>query len=607
MTARVSFISMNRLLSYYQKELVFLKQHGKAFASRFPKIARRLGMLEGESEDPHVERIIESFALLTSRIHQRLDDDMPEFTEALLTTIAPQFLRVMPSTCIVAIEPHRLNSGLTDKNTIAAGSSLFTRNINDGVCQFQTVYPVVLLPLSVSEACLRFDEEDLKWHLNLSFQVWSGAAVAGGAVRLFLHGPGNAVNIIYTLLCSEIHKLSVYQGDASCPLKSTAISPVGFTQEEGLLEQDPRVAPIHAQLQDYFFFPQKFYFLDIRLPESFHAAANSVFSLRVVFNRTHLGHHLEKLAKIIDASFFRLNCTPAINLFVQRAEPIVLTENTAEYQVVPDIRRQQQIDVWAINHVFIQDREDKDRAMVPVQPLFGIDHSRIEGDAGIYWQSFQRETVGEGGAERNLFIAFANRNSQPDTPKGDLVTLNLTCTNHAIPCGMKNGHPDGDFDSDLPLAGLKITALNRPTRPMPPPDKSAVRWRLISQLSLNHMLLSGSQGVQVLRETLMLYNFHDAPAITRMINMILHLDVQPVTTRLVSNDPQTLARGIALTITFTHEALNEPEYFLLCCFLDHFLGLYAPVNSFTRVTTVIENEEHTRRIWPVRAGKLSWI
>lgn len=598
---------MNKLLSYYQKELTFLKQHGKAFASRFPKIARRLGMIEGESEDPHVERIIESFALLTSRIHQRLDDDMPELTEALLTTIAPQFLRAMPATCIVSIEPNRQTSGITQKNTIAAGASLFSQHIKDAVCQFQTVYPVVLLPLSVDQARLHFNEDDLNWHLHLSFQVWSGATVAGESLRLFLHGPSNAVNILYTLLCSEINQLSVHQGEAFYPLKNSTISPAGFKSEEGLIAQDPRVAPIHALLQDYFFFPQKFYFLDIRLPDTFHAAANSIFSFEVVFNRTHLNHSLEKMAKIIDTSFFRLNCTPAINLFAQRAEPITLTENTAEYPVIPDLRRQQQMSVWAINHVFIQGNEDLERTILPVQPLFGIDHSRIEGDTGIYWQSFQRETMTAAGAENNVFIAFANRNSQAIVPKFDRVTLSLTCTNKAIPSQMKNGHPDGDFDSDLPLAGLKIRALNRPTRPILPPDKSAVRWRLISQLSLNHMLLSGSQGVQVLRETLMLYNFHDLPSVTRIINLILHLDVQPITTRLVSNDPQTLARGIGITVTFTHEALNEPEYFLLCCFLDHFLALYAPVNSFTRVTTLIENETHTRRNWPVRAGKLSWI
>lgn len=111
---------MNRLLSYYQKELAFLKNHGKAFAEQYPKIARRLGFNDGTSEDPHVERLLESFALLTSRIHQRLDDDMPELTEALLTSVAPQFLRSKPSTCIVEIEPDRNLSSITEKSIIPA-------------------------------------------------------------------------------------------------------------------------------------------------------------------------------------------------------------------------------------------------------------------------------------------------------------------------------------------------------------------------------------------------------------------------------------------------------------------------------------------------------
>lgn len=598
---------MNKLLTYYQKELAFLKQHGKAFSLRFPKISRRLGMIEGTSEDPHVERLIESFAFLTSRIHQRLDDDMPELTEALLTAIAPQFLRVMPSTCIVSISPHRQASGITDKNIIAAGASLFTRNIKEAQCQFHTVYPVTLLPISVEQARLHFNEEHLYWNLDISFQVWSGAIVAGETLRLFLHGPSNTINILYTLLCSEIYQLSVHLNDQCYPLKNEAITPVGFNHHEGLLTQDPRVAPIYVLLQDYFFFPQKFYFIDIKLPETFCATANSVFRLQAVFNQTHLNHQLEKLAKTIDASFFRLHCTPAVNLFTLEAEPIALNENTAEYPVIPDIRRQKQIDVWSINHVFIQGNDQNDRGKLPVQPLFGIDHSRIKGDAGIYWQSFQRQTINAAGAEEKKFIAFTNRSHTTAESLSGRVSINVTCTNHSLPSEMKNGHPDGDFDSNLSLAGLKIMALNRPTRPIQPPDKSAVRWRLISQLSLNHMLLSGSQGVQVLRETLMLYNVNDLPSITRIVNMILHLDVQPITTRLVANDPQTIARGISLTLTFSHDALNESEYFLLCCFLDHFLGLYAPVNSFTRVTTMIENEEHTRRVWPVRAGKLSWI
>lgn len=598
---------MNRLLAYYQRELAFLKEHSKAFASRFPKIAHRLGITDGTSEDPHVERLVESFALLTSRIHQRLDDDMPEMTEALLTSIAPQFLRSKPSTCIVEVEPDRHVSSITEKKTIPPGSSLFTRHVAETVCQFKTIYPVVLLPLSIEKARVFFNDDDLFWHLRIDFKVWSGGIVADESLRIFLHGQSNIVNIIYTLLCSEVYKLTLCWDGDTYPMCSSAISAVGFHQNDSIITQDPRVAPIHALLQDYFFFPQKFHFLDIKLPDTFSAGANTVFYLEIVFNRMHLTHQLEKMVKTIDAQFFRLNCTPAVNMFSQRAEPIILTENTAEYPVVADHRERHMISVWAINHVYIQQKQDDTVITMPVQPLLGIDYSRSEGSSNIFWQSFQRESKSATGHQYSMFIAFANRSGSSISPRADLISLSLTCTNHNIPSQMINGHSEGDFDSDLPVPALKIRALSRPTQPVSPPEKSEMRWRLISLLSLNYMLLSGHKGGQVLREQLKLYNWNENPSITRMINMILHVDVKPVTSRIIANDPQSLARGVSIVLTFSHEALHEPEYFLMCCFIERYLALYAPVNSFTQVMTQIEHEEYTLRRWPVRAGKLSWI
>ncbi|UAN62236.1 type VI secretion system baseplate subunit TssF [Serratia sp. JSRIV006] len=598
---------MNKLLSYYQKELVFLKQHGKVFAQRFPKIARRLGMVDGGSEDPHVERLIESFALLTARIHQRLDDDMPEVAQALLTTLAPQFLRPIPSTCIVAVEPDRLKSGITEKTTIPAGTSLFSRHISEAVCQFQTVYAVTLQPLAINNARFFFDKNSLNWCLHLRFDVWSGATVNGDNLRVFLHGPSNAVNMIYTLLCSAIKTLSLHYGEQHYSLKPNAVNPVGFQAQEGVLAKDPRIASIYALLQEYFCFPQKFHFLDLQLPKQFRASANTTFELDVVFNRTHLAPHLEKLAGLIDENFFRLHCTPAVNLFAQCAEPIMLNEGTAEYPVIPDIRRQDQIDIWAINDVIAQTKQHDNIVMRPILPLFGIQHTRQAEGSGIYWQSFQRQTVTANGTDNKVFIAFANTTAEVVTSDADIVTISLSCTNHSLPSQMKNGHPEGDFDADMPLAGIKILALNRPTRPIMPPASNAVQWRLISQLSINHMSLGSTDGANILRETLMLYNVQELPQITRMIDMLLRIEVQPVTARLNGNDPHSLARGIELTLVFHQDMLHEPEYYLLCCFLDHFLGLYAPVNSFSRVTTIIENEPYTRHTYPIRVGRLSWI
>ena len=69
-------------LLHYERELTYLREMGAQFADKYPKIAARLMLEESkESEDPHVERLLEAFAFLAGRVHLKLDDDFPEITE----------------------------------------------------------------------------------------------------------------------------------------------------------------------------------------------------------------------------------------------------------------------------------------------------------------------------------------------------------------------------------------------------------------------------------------------------------------------------------------------------------------------------------------------
>ena len=53
------------VLLYYERELTYLREMGAQFAGKYPKIAARLMLEESkESEDPHVERLLEAFAFL---------------------------------------------------------------------------------------------------------------------------------------------------------------------------------------------------------------------------------------------------------------------------------------------------------------------------------------------------------------------------------------------------------------------------------------------------------------------------------------------------------------------------------------------------------------
>jgi len=60
---------------YYEAELAYLREQGREFARVFPSTA---GLLAERSDDPDVERLLEGFAFLASRIRERIDDGMPE-------------------------------------------------------------------------------------------------------------------------------------------------------------------------------------------------------------------------------------------------------------------------------------------------------------------------------------------------------------------------------------------------------------------------------------------------------------------------------------------------------------------------------------------------
>ena len=92
------------LLLYYERELTYLRRMGAEFAARYPKVASRLQLEPSKCEDPHVERLLEGFAFLAARVHRRLDDDLPEVSEALLDILHPQLVRPVPALSLVELE-----------------------------------------------------------------------------------------------------------------------------------------------------------------------------------------------------------------------------------------------------------------------------------------------------------------------------------------------------------------------------------------------------------------------------------------------------------------------------------------------------------------------
>ena len=129
------------LFRHYESELFFIRKLAQEFARKYPAAAARLQLEPDRSTDPHVERLIESFALLTARVRNKIEDEFPELTEAMLSVVYPHVLAPIPSCAVVQfnIDPAR---GTPDGVKVPVGSPLNTDRIGETNCRYRTCYPL---------------------------------------------------------------------------------------------------------------------------------------------------------------------------------------------------------------------------------------------------------------------------------------------------------------------------------------------------------------------------------------------------------------------------------------------------------------------------------
>jgi type VI secretion system protein ImpG len=143
------------LFPYYERELLFIRQLAQDFAKRYPAAAGRLQLETNRSTDPHVERLIEAFALLAGRVHHKLDDDFPELTDALLGVLYPHYLAPIPSLTLLQFPLDPARGQLPDGFRIARHSQLRTNPVAGLPCRYRTCYPVTLWPIAAAAARLQ--------------------------------------------------------------------------------------------------------------------------------------------------------------------------------------------------------------------------------------------------------------------------------------------------------------------------------------------------------------------------------------------------------------------------------------------------------------------
>lgn len=599
---------------YYERELAYLRRAGADFARRYPKIAGRLELEETEAGDPHVERLLEGVAFLAARVHHKIDEDFPEISEALLDVLYPQYVRPVPSISLAQFHLDPDQGKLTSGLEIPSGTELYTRPVDGTPCKFRTCYDTTLWPLEVTDAGWVTPQE-------LHPPVRAGDAVAALRVemaargdmsleeleienlRFHLRGEGNLATTLYELLaddCLQILLRDPDGGPASEPvvLPPSALRPVGFEEDEGVLPAPRQAFLPYRLLTEYFVFPEKYLFFDL---SGLDRVARAGFGQRLEmvflvgsFERPERGELLETG---VDARTLRLGCSPIVNLFEKTSEPVLFSQRKQEYPLVADARRRDAVATYAVNEVIPVTPGGEEP--VPFVPFHSLRHGGA--DDRVYWYA-KRRLHGVGADEgTDLFLSFVDLSGRTVHPDLDAVTARVTCHNGDLPGRLPLGEAEGDFE--LPGGGpvSKVVALTRPTDVVQPPLGRAQLWRLISQLALNYVSLIEGDG-EALREVLRLHDFAGTRAAEQQIEGIVGLASEPSFARIESEHGLTFARGHRVELDLDEEKFAGGGVYLFASVLERFLALCVSMNSFVRLTARSRQREGILKEWAPRAG-----
>lgn len=612
---------MQELLPYYERELSFLRRYSREFAERYPKIAGSLLMAGEICEDPHIERLIQSYALLNARVSKRLDDDFPEFTEALFEVLYPHYLRPFPSCSIARMDYAASAEQLTRATVVPRGTMLSSRPVKGVVCRFQTTYEVPVAPIRLSHAVFSpiidapeavvlpaLVTSSLSVTVEVAAEQVALATLGLTSLRVFIDGEASFCAALRDCLFmrSAAAWVECARSGRWIPLNKVPLAEVGFSEEDRLIKFPSQSHPAYRLLTEYFACPEKFNFFDIGLSTIFAVlpAGTTSFILHLGLSGLRADSHVARQLGGVSAANFLLGCTPVINLFSQRGDPIRITHGCAYYPVLADGRRAFGYGVYSIDSVELVRQTPHGESITPFRPFYSLRHGQSPETDGHYWATRRDELVALKSPGYETEICIVDIDFDLAKVETDTLSIELTCTNRDLPSLLSYGIPGGDLSLEDGSVIRTAALLRKPTSPSRFERGRGAQWRLISHLSLNHLSLMQG-GLEAFKEMLTLYDQSNSPISQRQINAITAIDHQAATAWLQGNPFASLVRGIEVKLTLDDEGFVGSGLHAFASVIDRFMGLYVHANSFSQLTVISKRTgEEVLKCRP-RSGDLS--
>ena len=600
---------------YFEREYNFLQVAGEEFSKKHPTLGSKLRFSERERKDPFVERMMEGFAFLAGRIHERLDDEFPEIAGGILEILFPHLLKPFPSCAILQAKPKP--GAITQAVNISKGSEIQTLTgkykvkykVHAGPQEksrvtekeepaefiFSTTQELVVRPMKLEQVRI---EETPQGNSFLILKIQPDRNVNYAPLnmnnfQIYLQGSASVKFNLLLYLTRYVSSVSVKELiDNKSTFRKIDDFSIGIPELSWETdENDNSILPYSKQtftgfriLHEYFSFQEKFFFVTLKGLEKFKDSGESnPFEIKIDFNRRIVREKSPGPNDIL------LHCTPIVNLFSRSTEEVIVNQRLPEYYVIPDLDRRKSREIYSIDKITgISENKIEQYKYIPITAHDILETSDPEYNYKRFYSVFIR-TVRSDMNETYLRL-FGPSMEEEVFPKETLSTQ-ATLSNGFLPSSYLEV---GSIKEPVNFpAGIEASNITVPNEVLECPERQNYLWSLIAHLTVSYTTLANADSI---RSILNLYNWTKAfnHPNKKRIEGIKKVHPPKLISKIIN---QSLIRGIEFHIEVDPKEFEQGEgdINLMGMVLNSFLSQYVTLNSYVllKITEVGTGKEYS--------------
>lgn len=603
---------------YFEEELEGLRQEAGRYADAHPDTARELRLFDGQSDDPQVNLLLQSFAYLSARLRFLMEAEKHEAPARMLEIAAPELARPRPCTAVAELEIAPDGANFANVNSLGRGRSIVSVDRGTGFeseasssdgrtrsCRFTTVFDTPLWPISVSGVS-KIDTQELDFiarHPEFSDVPFAvrvslrnhgkdplSSLTALTSLRFYIDSRDTTGYGLFEALRTDLKAIAFTSDDAKTAriVGPGNVSWLGFDDDQALFRGDRDEHPGCRLLLEYFACPEKFMFFEVGRTD--FGQANDRIDLIFLFG------NVPARVGNLHARHLRLNCVPVVNLYRQSIEPIRLPPGVLERRVSGSWASHSTCEIYQLEDLHVVAKDGSVRSLPPY--LRSVAPGKAKADLRYSTRRTINEQQLRPGTE--VHLSLVGDHAREESRETLVVGGTALCCDRRLPEKLDRGFT---FHLVGPGPVESVRLVTPPSEHRVPISLERRPWTMVAQLTRNVVSLIRAAGAaEDFRDELLQFVHEGDSVAASQIAGLTGMQVFRSVRRIERDGVPGFAEGVTVELVFDVRKRDRFSAVLFASVIRHYLALYVAINTFVEVVLRQKRQDDPWMRWPPLLG-----